>query len=251
MTGPNQVILNRDKGWFMSIRSIALAICLGYFCQISLAVDGVTDGANLARYHDDSQALASQTKVPGRVVFMGDSITEGWGISHPQFIDNKTHINRGISGQTTPQILLRFKQDVLDLNPDVVVILAGANDIAGNTGPATLKTITDNISCMIQLAKVRRIKVTIGTVLPTDHYSWAPTILPVPQINKLSKWLLHYSGQQHFNYIDWYNSLKTPKGALDAHYGDNGVEPNSREYIVLENLLTPVLQRTLTELFHP
>jgi acyl-CoA thioesterase I len=235
----------------MSIRSIALAICLGYFCQISLAADVVTDWANLTRYHDASQVLASQAKVPGRVVFMGDSITEGWGVSRPQFMDNKTHINRGISGQTTPQMLLRFKQDVLDLNPDVVVILAGTNDIAGNTGPATLKMITDNISCMIQLAKVHRIKVIIGSVLPADHYGWAPTIQPVAQIKELNLWLLRYSGQHHLHYVDWYNALKTPEGALDGKYGDDGVHPNSHGYEVMENLLTPVLQQTLTEPFHP
>ena len=128
------------------------------------------DWANLARYKDDNLKVGLLKKDERRVVFMGDSITEEWSNLYPEYFTEKGYINRGIGGQTTPQMLIRFKPDVVDLKPEIVVILAGTNDIAGNTGPSNAKMITDNIFSMAEIAKAYQMKVVLSSILPV--YEW-------------------------------------------------------------------------------
>ena len=131
------------------------------------------DWPNLSRYQDENRSVGLPEKGKQRVVFMGDSITEEWSNLYPDYFDTKGYINRGIGGQTTPQMLIRFKPDVIDLEPDIVVILAGTNDIAGNTGPSNVKMITDNIFSMAELARAHQIKVVLSSILPVFEYEWA------------------------------------------------------------------------------
>lgn len=145
------------------------------------------DWANLKQFQNDNAALGAPAKGEKRVVFMGNSITIGWLNNCPEFFKDRPYINRGISGQTTPQMLLRFRQDVIDLQPKAVVILAGTNDIAGNTGPSTLEMIEDNLASMAQLAKANGIKVILCSVLPAFDYPWRPGMEPnvkIPELNK-------------------------------------------------------------------
>src|SRR5437660_752587 len=128
------------------------------------------DWPNLARYRDDNASLAPPAAGVSRVVFMGDSITDGWGRRYGKFFEGKPYVNRGISGQTTPQMLIRFRPDVIALKPQVVVILAGTNDIAGNTGPMTLEAIEDNLMSMTDLAKANALRVVLASVLPVCDY---------------------------------------------------------------------------------
>ncbi|HYH16561.1 MAG TPA: GDSL-type esterase/lipase family protein, partial [Flavisolibacter sp.] len=135
-----------------------------------------TDWANLNRYAEQNKKLGLPKGQERRVVFMGNSITEGWSRADSAFFNGKSYINRGISGQTTPQMLLRFRQDVIDLKPAVVVILAGINDIAENTGPTTVEAIFGNIVSMAELAKMNNIRVVLSSVLPAYTFSWRPNI---------------------------------------------------------------------------
>ena len=134
------------------------------------------DWPNLSRYQDENRSVRLPEKGKQRVVFMGDSITEEWSNLYPDYFDTKGYINRGIGGQTTPQMLIRFKPDVIDLEPDIVVILAGTNDIAGNTGHSNVKMITDNIFSMAELARAHQIKVVLSSILPGFEYEWAKEI---------------------------------------------------------------------------
>ena len=147
------------------------------------------DWANLARYKDDNTKLGLPKPGEKRVVFMGNSITEGWGNLNPDFFKGKPYVNRGISGQTTPQMLVRFRPDVINLKPAVVVILAGTNDIAGNTGPSTLEMIADNIYSMAEMAKANGIKVVICSVIPAFDYPWKPGLEPAEKIASLNEML--------------------------------------------------------------
>jgi Lysophospholipase L1 and related esterases len=134
------------------------------------------DWPNLSRYQDENRSVGIPEKGKQRVVFMGDSITEEWSNLYADYFDTEGYINRGIGGQTTPQMLIRFKPDVIDLEPDIVVILAGTNDIAGNTGPSNVKMITDNIFSMAELARAHQIKVVLSSILPVFEYEWAKEI---------------------------------------------------------------------------
>ena len=142
--------------------------------------DNNQDWPNLKRYEDENLSLGYPQENEKRVVVMGDSITEEWSRLYPNYFKKRSYINRGIGGQTTPQMLIRFKQDVVDLMPTVVIILAGTNDIAGNTGPSTLKMITDNIFSMATIATAHGIQVVLSSVLPVYRYDWSPEIVDPP-----------------------------------------------------------------------
>src|SRR5580698_10208905 len=148
----------------------------------------------LGRFKEADMKLAPPASGENRVVFMGDSITEGWRIEGPDgFFPGKPYINRGISGQTTPQMVLRFRQDVIALKPKVVVILAGINDIAGNTGPETLEQIEDNLASMADLAHANGIRVALCSILPAFDYPWQPGLTPAPKIDAVNTWLKAYA----------------------------------------------------------
>ena len=160
------------------------------------------DWPGLGHFSDENKKLPPPAADEDRIVFIGNSITIGWLHARPEFFRGKSYVNRGISGQTTPQMLVRFRQDVLDLEPRAVIILAGTNDIAGNTGPSTLAMITDNIKSMAQLAEANGIKVIICSVLPVFDYPWKPGLKPNEKIPVLNTLLKAYAETNGFLYLD-------------------------------------------------
>jgi lysophospholipase L1-like esterase len=194
------------------------------------------DWANLQRYKDENSKLAPPSAGEKRVVFMGNSITEGWGNLSPAFFKGKPYLNRGISGQTTPQMLIRFRPDVINLKPAVVVILAGTNDIAGNTGPSTLEMIADNIYSMAELAKANGIKVVISSVVPAFDYPWKPGLEPAEKIVALNEMLKAYALKNGMVYLDYFSAMADSRHGLKAELTFDGVHPNEAGYKVMEPL---------------
>lgn len=202
------------------------------------------DWANLKRYEKENAQLALPAANENRVVFMGNSITEGWLRVHPSFFDGKPYIDRGISGQTTPQMLLRFRQDVISLKPSIVVILAGINDIAENTGPIALEETAGNIFSMAELAKAHGIKVIMCTVLPASDFPWKPDMNPGPKVVKLNTLLSSYAKQHSIPFVDYYTSMVNNSLGLEKELGEDGVHPNEKGYAIME----PLVERAITNL---
>jgi lysophospholipase L1-like esterase len=203
------------------------------------------DWAYLNRYRDDNVKLGLPTAGEKRVVFMGNSITEGWKQLSPDFFKGRPYICRGISGQTTPQMLVRFRPDVISLKPEVVVILAGINDIAGNTGPATLEMIEDNIASMSELARVHGIKVILSSVLPAYDFPWNPGVYPAEKVDSLNHWIKSYAGSNGFYYVDYYSSMVDERKGLNAEYTKDGVHPTAAGYKVMEHLVEIEIAKAL------
>ena len=204
------------------------------------------DWPNLSRYQDENRSVGIPEKGKERVVFMGDSITEEWSNLYPDYFDTKGYINRGIGGQTTPQMLIRFKPDVIDLEPDIVVILAGTNDIAGNTGPSNVKMITDNIFSMAELARAHQIKVVLSSILPVFEYEWAKEIKDVPAtIDSVNDELKKYVNDHGLVYLDYFSSMVDERKGLNKDYTYDGVHPNQDGYILMSSLAQKVLSRLL------
>lgn len=203
------------------------------------------DWANLGRYREANAVLGLPGEHENRVVFMGNSITEMWGRVQPEFFAGKPYVNRGISGQTTPQMLIRFRPDVIALQPKVVVILAGTNDIAGNTGPATLEMIEDNIASMAELANAHGIRVVLASVLPAAQYSWAPKIQPADTIVSLNKWIRQYAEANGFIYLDYYSPVADDAGGLKTIHSEDGVHPNKAGYQVMAPLAEAAIEKAL------
>lgn len=203
------------------------------------------DWPNLKRYQAANQELGAPKPDEARVVFMGNSITEGWIQKRPLFFLNKPYINRGISGQTTPQMLLRFRQDVINLEPAVVVILAGINDIAGNTGPATVESIADNIISMVQLAQANDIEVVILSVLPASYFPWKPNLKPGEIVAELNTLLKEHALENDCVYVDLHKSMVNDELGLKKEYGYDGVHPNAKGYFVMEPPVEAAIQKAL------
>ena len=204
------------------------------------------DWPNLSRYQDENRSVGIPEKGKQRVVFMGDSITEEWSNLYPDYFDTKGYINRGIGGQTTPQMLIRFKPDVIDLEPDIVVILAGTNDIAGNTGPSNVKMITDNIFSMAELARAHQIKVVLSSILPVFEYEWAKEIKDVPAtIDSVNDELKKYVNDHGLVYLDYFSPMVDQRKGLNKDYTYDGVHPNQDGYILMSSLAQKVLSRLL------
>ena len=203
------------------------------------------DWANLARYKTQNDSLQKPKLSENRVVFMGNSITEGWSQNHPEFFKNKPYINRGIGGQTTPQMLIRFKQDVIHLQPKVVVICGGTNDIAENTGPSTLKMIVDNITSMAEIAKANRIKVIIASVHPAYDYPWRTGLKPNEKIPALNKLLKTYSKKNDIVYLDYFSAMVDDKNGLRKNLGADGVHPNKKGYEIMAPLAENAIEKAL------
>ena len=204
------------------------------------------DWANLARYEDDNLKVGLPKKDERRVVFMGDSITEEWSNLYPEYFTEKGYINRGIGGQTTPQMLIRFKPDVVDLKPEIVVILAGTNDIAGNTGPSNAKMITDNIFSMAEIAKANQMKVVLSSILPVYEYDWAREIKDPPSIiQAVNDALKQYASDHGLIYLDYFSSMVDERQGLNSDYTSDGVHPNESGYILMSNLAEEVLSELL------
>jgi lysophospholipase L1-like esterase len=194
------------------------------------------DWSNLNRYKLDNTQLGSPLEHEKRVVFMGNSITQGWSVLFPEFFEGKPYINRGISGQTTPQMLIRFRADVIALEPKVVLILAGINDIAGNTGPSDVTMITNNIMSMAELAKNNNIHVIISSILPAKDFSWKPGMNPPPKILAVNTIIEKFANDNGMIYLDYYSSMVDEDNALKKEYGSDGVHPNKEGYQVMSLL---------------
>jgi lysophospholipase L1-like esterase len=205
------------------------------------------DWANLSRYRDANKAAGLPGEGERRVVFMGNSITEGWSHHYPEFFDGKPYINRGISGQTTPQMLVRFRSDVIDLKPDVVVILAGTNDIAGNTGPSTIHMIANNIFSMAELAAANNIRVILASVLPVYDYPWRPGLEPSRKIAELNSHIRYYAAMNGHFYLDYFSETADSRKGMKDNLAYDGVHPNKDGYIVMSRLAEEVIQHVLNE----
>ncbi len=209
------------------------------------AIINAQDWAQLNYYADANQKLAKEEMTADRVVFMGNSITIGWLQHYPEFFENRSYINRGISGQTTPQMLIRFRQDVVALKPSVVLILAGTNDIAGNTGPSTLEMILDNISGMAEIADANNIKVVLASVLPAFDYPWRPGLSPNEKIPALNSMIQEYAMEHDFIYLDYFSSMSTENNGMIESYAYDGVHPNRKGYGVMATLTQNAIKKAL------
>lgn len=231
------ILLMKNSKWILSVLFI-------FFLFNSLCAQ---DWANLKRFQKQNSELNMPKSWENRVVFMGNSITEGWSEWRPEFFAGKLYINRGISGQTTPQMLLRFRQDVIDLMPSVVVILAGINDIAGNTGPSTIEMIADNIVSMAELAKANNIKVVLCSVLPAFDFPWARGLEPAGKVVKLNSMLKSYAAKENLVYVDYFSAMADESNGLKAELGEDGVHPNSAGYAIMEPLVENGISKALIQ----
>ena len=206
------------------------------------------DWANLGYYKEQNKLLGISSNIERKIVFIGDSITEEWNNLYPEFFSRKNFINRGIGGQTTPQILVRFKPDAIDLRPDVIIILAGTNDIAGNTGPATVKMITDNIFSMAELAMINNIRVVISSILPVYEYPWNDNVMDPPKtIASINGIIKEYIQEHDLLYLDYYSSMVDEHKGLRKEYTNDGVHPNEAGYrlmcVIAESIISQALGR--------
>ena len=225
----------------MNTPRLLTLIFLLCFTGISFA----QDWANTSRFKDDNAKLGLPGSGEKRVVFMGNSITEGWIRTSPEFFTGKSYVNRGISGQTTPQMLVRFRSDVINLKPALVVILAGTNDIAGNTGPSTLEMIMDNLISMCELAKANNIKVVLSSVLPAFDYPWKPGMQPVEKIAALNAMIKNYADQNGIVYLDYYSAMADERKGLPKELSGDGVHPNKKGYDVMAPLAEAAIKKAL------
>jgi lysophospholipase L1-like esterase len=210
------------------------------------------DWPDLKRYRDEDAVLPSAPAGEHRVVFMGDSITQGWmnhgtGASeaNPGFFPGKPYIDRGISGQTTPQMLLRFQQDVIHLKPSVVVILAGINDVAGNTGDMTLEQIEDNLASMAELAQAHGIRVVLCSILPAYDFPWRPGREPAPKVIALNTWIKSYAAVHGHVYVDFYSAMVDERGGLPEKLSHDGVHPAPAGYDIMNPLVEAGIAKAL------
>jgi lysophospholipase L1-like esterase len=202
-----------------------------------------TDWAGLQRYRQANAELGAPARGARRVVFMGNSITDAWARWFPTMFPGKPYVGRGISGQTTPQMLVRFRQDVVALRPAVVVLLAGTNDIAGNTGPSSLEMIEDNIASMTEIARANGIRVVLASVLPAFDYPWKPGVEPAPKIVALNAWLRDYAAKHGAVYLDYHSAMADARQGLRAELTSDGVHPNEAGYRVM----APLAERAIAE----
>ncbi len=205
--------------------------------------DQLQDWNQLGRYHADDERLKALSPDPNRVVFLGDSITDGWKLD--QFFPGKPYVNRGISGQTTPQMLVRMYPDVIDLKPAALIVLAGTNDIAHNTGPETLTMIEENLQAITELAQAHGIKVVLCSLTPISDYTAHPQSAhrPPADILKLNDWMKSYTQQVHAGFADYYSATVDDKGMLKDGFSGDGLHPNAKGYA----LMVPVAQAALDQ----
>ncbi|MGH9845313.1 MAG: SGNH/GDSL hydrolase family protein [Blastocatellia bacterium] len=213
--------------------------------QLDRLQSRMRDWPQLSRYKDANAKVPAPARSEDRAVFLGDSITDGWKLA--EYFAGKPYINRGISGQTTPQMLVRFRPDVVALKPKVVVILAGANDIAGNTGPMTLEMIQNNYASMAELAKANGIKVVFSSVLPVHDYGKTKMSerRSPESILKLNEWLKNYCKTNGHVYLDYFSKMLDDKGMLKAELANDGLHPNAEGYKAMAPLAETAIQQAL------
>ncbi len=211
----------------------------------------MSDFGELGRYREANAGLPAPTANESRVVFMGDSITDGWHLA--ESFPGKPYVNRGIGGQTTPQMLIRFRPDVIALQPKVVVILAGTNDIAGNTGTLTLEDIENNYASMAELAKAHGIRVVFSSVLPVHNYTPQAEMFfvlrPPEKILELNRWLQEYCARNSHLYLDYFSAMVDEKGLLKRDLADDGLHPNKAGYAIMAPLAEAAIAKALSQ--HP
>lgn len=237
-------MLRRTPWWRVSVAASLLAATTLIASSMS-AQSPNPDWANLARFRAENARVGAPSAGEQRVVFMGNSITEAWAPHFAAMFPGKPYIGRGISGQTTPQMLVRFRQDVVALSPAVVVILAGTNDIAGNTGPSTLEMIEDNIASMAEIAQANGIRVVLSSVLPVFDYPWKPGLEPAPKIVALNAWLAQYARTHNAVYLDYHTPMADERMGLKRELGDDGVHPNMAGYRIMAPLVESAIRAAL------
>jgi acyl-CoA thioesterase I len=215
--------------------------------QIAAMQAKLNDWPQLARYRDANATLPEAAAGEKRVVFYGDSITDAWARKPEEFFPGKPYVGRGISGQTTPQMLVRFQQDVVHLKPAVVVILAGTNDIAGNTGPSTPEMIEDNFMSMLAIARANNIRFVVSSILPADHYSWRPGVQPAEEIRAMNARLKAMCEREHLVYLDYYAAMANTKGGLDPDLAADGVHPTAKGYAMMSPLAEKAVAAALAQ----
>jgi lysophospholipase L1-like esterase len=226
------------------MKNLKLIFMIVLFLPIAGSVQA-QDWAGLNRYRSANEKLAAVDSGVKRVVFMGNSITDGWSKFWPDFFSGKPYINRGISGQTTPQMLIRFRADVINLNPSLVIILAGTNDIAGNTGPSTLEMILDNLISMAELARANNIHVILSSVLPVFDYPWKPGLEPAEKIVALNKMIKNYADKNGMTYLDYFTAMVDERKGLKNEYTTDGVHPNKAGYSIMAPLAEEAIKIAL------
>jgi lysophospholipase L1-like esterase len=203
------------------------------------------DWPNFARYRDDNAKLPPPAREEKRVVFIGDSITDGWGRRTNSFFPGKPYVNRGISGQTTPQMLVRFRADVVALKPAVVVILAGINDIAENTGPTTMEAIEDNLASMCEIATANDIRVVLSSVTPAIDFPWRRGKEPAPKVRTLNAWIEQYAAANGYTYLDYYTPMADAAGGMRPGLASDGVHPTPEGYAIMAPLAEQAIATAL------
>ncbi len=213
--------------------------------QIAAMKAKLDDWPQLDRYKAANASLGPVAPGEDRVVFYGDSITDAWGRRPDtgEFFPAKPYVNRGISGQTTPQMVVRFRQDVINLHPRVVVILAGTNDIAGNTGPMTPEMTEDNFRSMVDLAKANGIRVIVASILPASDFPWKPGMAPAGKIKTLNAWLAGYCLNHSVGYVDYYSAMADDNGGMKAGLSSDGVHPNAKGYAIMAPLAQAAIDK--------
>lgn len=210
------------------------------------------DWPQLARYREANRALAAPAAGETRVVFMGDSITDAW--QQPRFggfFPGKAYVDRGISGQTTPQMLVRFRPDVIDLQPKAVVILAGTNDIAGNTGPMTDEDIERNLESMVDLARAHGIRVVLSSITPTSAYHTPErgipqsTLSPLSRIRAINAWMRNYASANGHVYVDYFSAMVDGSGMMKADLTADDLHPNAAGYAIMAPLAQAAIEKAL------
>jgi lysophospholipase L1-like esterase len=216
--------------------------------EISAMEAKLADWPGLGRYRAENATLAPAGAEEQRVVFYGDSITDAWGRRPDtgEFFPGKPYVNRGISGQTTPQMVVRFRQDVINLRPAAVVILAGTNDVAGNTGPMTPEMTEDNFRSMVDLAKANGIRVIVASITPAADYPWRKGLEPAPKIRALNSWLQGYCVNHSVTYLDYYSAMTDEDGGMRPGISFDGVHPNAKGYAIMAPLAQAAIDKALS-----
>jgi lysophospholipase L1-like esterase len=232
-----------------AIASVVSAVLVAFAAATILLADPEgrpgDDWGFLARYREANARLGPPRPGEQRVVFYGNSITDVWAQYFDTMFPDKPYVGRGIGGQTTPQMLVRFRQDVIALQPAVVVILAGTNDIAGNTGPSTQAMIEDNLIAMVELAQANGIRVVLSSVLPAYDYRWRPGLEPAPRIVALNAWMRDYASTHDVVYLDYHSALADERQGLRAGLSEDGVHPNEAGYRIMAPLAEQAIAQAL------
>ena len=205
--------------------------------------EGWISWTNFKKYVNQNKEVKEKQKGEVRVVFLGDSIFEGWSVARPDFFQGKPYFNRGISGQVTAQMLLRFQEDVANLKPDVLVLKAGINDIAENAGSYDQQKTLNNIKSIVQLAKANKIKIVLCSVLPANRFVWRPSLTPADKVIELNTTLQAYAKEENILYLDLYTAVVDDKKGMKSIYAKDGVHPTVEGYKVLEPMVEQAIKQ--------